>query len=87
MPDPIALAPETKSFQGSYLLFRKKGHALVRGSGTTERTRPPRFRHTTFESAEKEARRLLGILPDSTFVIIREVGRVKLKPVDEGQRP
>jgi hypothetical protein len=74
-----ALAPETKSFRGSWLLYRKKGGGLRRhtGGGT-----PPRFRHDTFDSAEAEAKRLLGLHPDSTFLILREMGRVKLKPVE-----
>lgn len=77
------MIPTTKSFEGSYLLFRKKGSALVRGAAVKERTRPPRFRHPTFDSAETEAKRLLGLFPESTFVIIQEVARVKLKPVDQ----
>uniref|UniRef100_UPI0035C95CF4 hypothetical protein n=1 Tax=uncultured Sphingomonas sp. TaxID=158754 RepID=UPI0035C95CF4 len=78
----IAMQAQTKSFQGSFLLFRKKGSALVRGGAAKERTRPPRFRHPTFDSAETEAKRLLGLFPESTFVIIQEVARVKLKPAE-----
>lgn len=76
----MSTVAETKPFNGSYLLFRKKGAALVRGGAAKERTKPPRFRHPTFESAETEAKRLLGLFPESTFVIIQEVARVKLKP-------
>lgn len=73
------LTTNTKTFPGSYLLFRKDGQNLKRRTG--ERTaRPPRFRHPTFESAETEARRLLGKYPQSTFVILQEVGRVKVAP-------
>ncbi|MCG7348951.1 hypothetical protein [Sphingomonas sp. ACRSK] len=75
------LTTSTKSFPGNYLLFRKDGHNLKRRTG--ERTaRPPRFRHPTFESAETEAQRLLGKHPQSTFVILQEVGRVKALPAD-----
>lgn len=67
---------DTKSFSGSYLLFRKKGGGLRSG-------RAPRFRHPSFGSAEKEAQRLLEQHPESTFVILQEIARVKVKP--EGQ--
>ena len=65
-----ALAPHTKKFRGSYLLFRANGG------------RPPRFRHQSFEAAEIEANRLLGQHPGATFLIMQEVARVKLKPVE-----
>lgn len=84
------MAADTKSFRGGFLLFRKDGQNLRRGGGKgaihkakATRARPPRFRHPTFQAAEAEAERLLGMLPDSTFVIIQEVGRVKLKPVEQ----
>lgn len=75
-----ARIPETKSFSGSYLLFRKDGAKLKR-PGAKSTPRAPRFRHPDFESAEREAQRLLGIFPDSTFIVLHEVARVKMKEV------
>lgn len=68
---------------GDYLLYRKDGRNLRRPGiiGTVARALPPRFRHATYEAAEAEAMRLLQRLPDSTFIILREVGRVKLDAV------
>jgi len=60
---PAAMQPETKSFSGSYLLFRKDGTKLKR-PGAKSVPRPPRFRHPDFESAKREANRLLGTFPD-----------------------
>lgn len=71
--------PDTRSFRGNFLLFRQKSKGLRRRTGGET----PRFRHPTFDSAETEAKRLLGLFPESTFVIIQEVARVKLKPVGE----
>jgi hypothetical protein len=77
-----ALAPNTKSFSGSYLLWRKVGTKLRRptpgGNGGN-----PRFRHPTFASAETEAGRLLGLFPADSFVILQEVARVKLVEAPE----
>ena len=67
-----------KSFaDGAFLLFRKDGTKIRRPGIKGDRSHPPRFRHATYEAAEGEARRLLGKLPDSTFIILQEVGRVK----------
>lgn len=66
---------------GDFLLFRKDSKKLRRPGiiGTTlGKAHPPRFRHPTFEAAAAEAKRLLKQLPKSTFIILREVGRVKL---------
>ena len=76
---PVA---HTKRFSGSFLLFRKSGAALKR-MGVKDQQQPPRFRHPTFDAAAAEARRLLLLYPESTFIIIQEVGRVKMKPADE----
>lgn len=75
---PVA---NTKRFAGNFLLFRKSGNGLKR-PGNRDQRRPPRFRHPTFEAAEAEAIRLLAQYPESTFVVIQEVGRVKLKPCE-----
>lgn len=64
-----ALVPDTKSFRGSFLLLRRGGAK-------------PRHRHASFGSAETEAQRLLSLHPDSTVVILQEVARVKMKPID-----
>lgn len=76
---------DTKRFGGNFLLFRKSKDSLKRGGGAggiaetkAHRSRPPRFRHPTFAAAEAEAGRLLNLMPDSTFVILQEVARVKL---------
>lgn len=75
MIDTSALAFDTKSFKGSYLLFRKDGERLKKERRVS--ARPPRFRHPNFTSAETEAKRLLREHPASTFVILQEVARVK----------
>ena len=90
MADSIAVlapaAPDTKSFNGSYLLYRKDGQKLRRPGGMAgpAPARPPRFRHPNFAAAEFEAQRLLTIHPASTFVVLQEVARVKLKEVANG---
>jgi hypothetical protein len=73
-----AAAPDTKSFSGSYLLYRKTGGSLAR-PGQRSKARNPRFRHPTFAAAESEAVRLLEYHPESTFVVLQEIARVKLK--------
>ena len=82
---------DTKRFGGNFLLFRKSKDSLKRGGGAggiaetkAHRSRPPRFRHPTFAAAEAEAGRLLGLMPDSTFVILQEVARVKVAAPDAG---
>lgn len=74
-------APETKTFSGNYLVWRKVGQKLRKGTpgGASGN---PRFRHPTFEAAETEAQRLAGLFPESTFVILQEVARVKLPQVE-----
>ena len=69
---------DSKRFRGSYLLYRRAGKAMV----TVKRCPPgvaPRFRHRDLSSAEAEAERLLSIFPNSTFIVLQEVGRVKVK--------
>jgi hypothetical protein len=75
------LSPETKAFRGNWLLYRKAGQGMRRPGSAGA----PRFRHPSFEDAEAEARRLLGIFPESTFLILQERGHVKLKPAAERQ--
>lgn len=59
-------APNTKAFpDGAYVLWRKSGWR-------------PRRRHDTFDAAETEAKRLLG-LQGGTVVILQEVARVKVE--------
>lgn len=72
-----AAAPETRTFgDGNYLVWRKVGQKLRKGSpgGASGN---PRFRHPTFAAAEREALRLASLFPQSTFVILHEVARVK----------
>jgi hypothetical protein len=75
-----ALAPDVKSFRGSYLLYRQRGKGMERMKGD-RCGRAPRFRHPTRESAETEAGRLLDLHPEATFIVLQEVGRVKLKAI------
>lgn len=70
-------AAQTKTFSGNYLVWRKVGQKLRKGSPGGASVNP-RFRHPTFEAAEIEAHRLAGLFPESTFVILQEVARVKL---------
>jgi len=75
---PIAASLNTKPISGDFLLWRKAGQKLRKGMPRGEGN--PRFRHPTFAAAETEAGRLLGLFPESSFVILQEVGRVKLVP-------
>ncbi len=81
------IAPHTKNFaeEGHYLIWRRMASGELR-KGTPENKvpegGPPRFRHPTYEEAEKEARRLLENFPKSSFVILQEIARVKMKPVN-----
>jgi len=79
IPVPIAPAFDTKSFDGNYLLWRKSGQKLRKG--TPGGGGSPRFRHPSFAAADTEARRLLGLFPESVFVILQEVARVKLASI------
>jgi len=81
----LARPLDTKRFGGNFLLFRKSKDSLKRGGGAggisetkANHSRPPRFRHPTFAAAEAEAGRMLGLMPDSTFVILQEVARIKI---------
>lgn len=91
-PTTPALTPDTKSFSGNFLVWRKKGQHLRKGA-TRDGERqmrergdqPPRFRHPTFDSAEAEAQRLAALCPETTFIIIQEIARVKMKPSARAQ--
>jgi hypothetical protein len=83
-----AAAPNAKPFSnGDYLLWRKTGDQLRKGvpGGRSSRSGNPRFRHPTQAAAEAEAGRLLTLFPESTFIVLHEVARVKLKPVEPKQ--
>ena len=86
MTNPIPTAAvDTKSFRGGFLLYRRDGKKLRRPRPTSSTVaRPPRFRHPDFASAEAEAQRLLMNLPGSTFIILQEVARVKMKEQADG---
>ena len=78
-------APNAKPFSnGDFLLWRKVGPQLRKGlpGGPGGHGGNPRFRHQTRQAAEDEAARLLALFPESTFVVLQEVARVKLKPID-----
>jgi len=79
-----AMAPNTKSFTGNYLLWRKSGQNLRKGMPGSGGS--PKFRHPSFAAAaaEIEAHRLLCMFPESSFVILQEVARVKLTVPDAG---
>jgi hypothetical protein len=74
---------DAKTFRGSWLLYRKAGSGMRRVKGDAGGA-DPKFRHPSRQSADAEARRLLGHHPKSTFIILQEVGRVKLKDAPHG---
>ncbi|MHA0333700.1 hypothetical protein [Sphingomonas aquatilis] len=77
----ITTATNTKPISnGDFLLWRKSGQTMKNAVVAAARagTRNPRFRHPTYEAAEAEAQRLLQQMPESTFIILQEVGRVKV---------
>lgn len=85
-PAPAAIDGVTKSFRGGFLLYRKAGAGVVK-PGHKSQSRNPRFRHPTFAAAEAEANRLLPNHPESTFIIMQEVGAVKAVATKEPKRP
>lgn len=66
---------DLKKFHGDFLVWRLSSKGFRRRDGGGARL--PRFRHKSFESATTEAERLSDAFPESTFVIIQEVARVK----------
>lgn len=79
-----ATAPDTKPISGGdFLVWRKTGAHLRKGV-PGGRGGNPRFRHPTQAAAEAEAQRLLGLFPASSFVILQEVARVKVKDAADG---
>jgi hypothetical protein len=72
---------DDKSFRGRFLLYRKRGRVGLRPPGDMGGC-SPKFRHDTYDAARAEAARLLAIHPQSTFVILQEVGRVKVADPD-----
>ena len=73
---PAAIDGVTTSFRGKFLLYRKVGGGLAK-PGHKSQARNPRFRHADRAAAEVEAVRLLQHHPESTFIIMQEVGTVK----------
>lgn len=73
---PTAIDGVSTSFKGKFLLWRKAGAGVVK-PGHKSQVRNPRFRHADRAAAETEARRLLQGHPESTFIIMQEVGTVK----------
>jgi hypothetical protein len=70
-----AIVASVKEFAGCFYVWKWSAHGLRRKAGGKPL---PHYRHSSIDSAFKEAQRLATIWPDSTFVIIQEVGRVKL---------
>lgn len=65
---------DVKRFSGRFMVFRMKPSGISKRLGGN---RLPWFWHPTIESAEGEASRLSDQFPDSTFLIMQEVSRVK----------
>lgn len=80
---PAAIDGVTTSFRGKFLLYRKVGTGLAK-PGHKSQARNPRFRHPDFAAAEAEANRLLPNHPESTFIIMQEVGTVKARARGDG---
>lgn len=74
---------DTKNFTGDFLVWRRVGSGLRKGEPGGNGGNP-RFRHPTFGSAEAEAHRLAGLFPQSSFVILQEIARIKVKEAANG---
>lgn len=81
--DDTLLAPDSKSYDGDYLIWRRLSTGELKAGLPNGRGKNPRFRHKTFESADAEAKRLAVLFPTSYFIVLHEVARVKMKPVVE----
>ncbi len=60
--------------EGCYLLYRKAGKGTSKEIGGAKL---PSFRHPSLDAAVTEATRLLTLFPDSTFIVMQEIGTVK----------
>lgn len=69
--------PTARRFEGNFLVWRVADGGKLRQKVGHKHT--PRYRHDTFDDAEVEAKRLNGLYPDSTFVILQEVATVKVR--------
>lgn len=65
---------DERRFDGAYLVWKLNAQGFRRSVGGSKL---PYKRHETYESAAAEAARLTGLYPQSTFVILQEVSRVK----------
>ena len=75
MADAVHQQQDLKHFSGHFLVWKinSKGYARK-----VARRVLPRQRHLTLRDATDEAQRLNLIYPDSTFVVLQEVARVKM---------
>ena len=70
-----------KPIDGNYLVWRVLAGGRLRQKVGMKHT--PRYRHRTFDAAETEAKRLAGLMPDSTFVVLQEIATVKIREPEE----
>ncbi len=75
MADAVPQQQDLKLFNGAFLVWRlnSKGYARKHGS-----LRVMKERHGTFAEAEAEACRMNLQYPESTFVVLHELARVKM---------
>ncbi len=75
MADAVPQQQDLKRFEGLFLVWKLNAHGFrMKVNGVAL----PWKRHETIEAAEAEARRLNLKFPESTFVVIQEVARVKM---------
>ncbi len=65
---------DVKYFKGQFLVWALNAHEFRRDVGGTQL---PYVRHETLGAAARAAEKLHEQMPDTTFVVIREVARVK----------
>lgn len=71
---------DIKSFNGCYYVWRWGAQGLRRTVGGKPL---PYKQHLTREAAQAEAERLSGLWPDSTFLILQAIGRVKASAAEQ----
>lgn len=76
MTGAVQLVQDVKRFAGAFMVFRlKKGRNLSKRMGGQPL---PWKHHETLELAEEEAMRLNREHPESTFVVMQTVSRIKV---------
>lgn len=73
------MAHDVKRFSGPFMVFRMRPKGISKRLGGQPL---PWFRHATLDEAEAEAARLNDKFPDSTFVVMQQVSRVKRQAVE-----